>query len=374
MDEQKTPLPDYYGTGRQPVCKKSRTGWIVSLIVLLLVANVTTLAVFLGSGQGGVSAAPADDDLNPIPDATQQATQTRKDETLTLSELYDVVAPATASVQGSVNGTAIVLTQDGFLLTNAYVVGGAETVYVSLSGGETYTAELCDTDDDFDLALLKIDADGLETAQFCAQMPRVGDPVVALSNLFGGGLSGTMTEGMVCAVNSGVQIGGQTADLLQTNAAASTKNPGGPLYDRTGSIVAFCIRAAGGYTSYESAETIGFALPVAQLGERIQRMMLAYDGAQRASLGISIVELSEGQRLYWGLPEGVMIKSISTGGSAYAAGLRLRDMIISIGSTDVTDAETYRAALAQYHAGQTVRVIIYRHGAYYYADIPLDAA
>lgn len=69
-----------------------------------------------------------------------------------------------------------------------------------------------------------------------------------------------------------------------------------------------------------------------------------------------------------------MIKSISTGGSAYAAGLRLRDMIVSIGSTDVTDAETYRAALAQYHAGQTVRVIIYRHGAYYYADIPLDAA
>ena len=183
-----------------------------------------------------------------------------------------------------------------------------------------------------------------------------------------------MTEATIAAVNDGVEISGLPMRVLQISASGLSAGCGGVVVNYSGQVVGIGISAVEGIASFDNGAGVGFALP-AQEARGLVNDLVAFGGiGEQASLGIEVAELSQPLRTYWKLPEGVLISRISRASSAYSAGLRLGDVLMSIGEYGIASLSDYVDALCQYTAGDTVRVMIYRGGKYYYADILLDEA
>ena len=383
--------PDHYGTGKHPTRPKAPLALIALLLTLLLTANLIAFAALLrlwgkdtvqseqpSNGLSLLSPSPTEagtvdpdrPDVMPI-DGEQTA--------LTLPELYrkvrDCIAVVTARTgSGQNTGSGVILDTDGYLLTNAHTVNGALRLEVTLSDGTDYAAAFVGMDSDSDLAVLKISAENLTAAEFgSADGLSAGDGVVILSNPFGKELAGTMTEATVAAVNEDVSVSGLPMRVLQISASG-LNDGSGVVVNYSGQIIGIGIRELGGFTSFDNDAGVGFALP-AQEARGLVNDLVAFGSVEgKATLGIEVAEIARPLRIYWQLPEGVLISRISRTGTAYLAGLRLGDVLLAIGDSSVASLSDYVDALGQYKAGDTVRVTIYRDGKYYYADILLDEA
>lgn len=385
--------PDSYGTGKHPG-QRSQTPLILTVVLLglLLTANfvaVVTLARL--RSQEIVQPEQSQDGLNllsPSPTEAGMEDTDRRDvmhigseqNELSLQELYQKVSPSitvvTARCSSGVNtGTGVILGSDGYLLTNAHTVVGALRLEVTLSDGTDCTAAFVGMDSESDLAVLKIDTEGLTAAEFgSADGLAAGDSVVVLSNPFGKTLSGTMTEATIAAVNEDVEISGLPMRVLQISASGLSGENGGVVVNRSGQVIGIGVRSVAGYASFDNDAGVGFALP-AQEARGLVNDLVAHGGVEgQASLGIEVAEISQPLRIYWHLPEGVLISRISRTSNAYSAGLRRGDVLLSIGDRTVTSLSDYVDALSSHNAGDTVRVTLYRDGVYYYTNIPLDEA
>lgn len=393
-------IPCYYGTGRLPKQTHSHTALIVSLVALLVGTNLVTLLVLLGRAKQQTATV----DPQPSDHATISATPTIGEaaivepteartggnaelkisnvqtESLSLPEIYDKIMPSIGvvtaeSAEDTTTGTAVIMSAEGYLITNAHTVLAAEEISVLLSDGESYSAELTGIDQASDLAVLKIDAEQLPTAEFGdSDALRAGDAVVAISNPFGALLSGTMSDGIIAAVNREVTISGRSISILQTTAALRSESACGPLLNSSGQVIGINVAYAGTYNSYETVDSIGFAIPIQEAREILHELIANGYVSGRASLGIEVGEIPELQRLYWELPDGMIVNAIHYGSNAYYAGLRTGDVVLSIDDEPVTDQASYRSVLSEFSAGDCVRVIIYREGKKYYADIILNEA
>ncbi len=391
--EQSVQTPDHYGTGR-PVQARSHLPVIAVLLAVLLGVNlltVTALARLRSAVRSENAGSSQKGSLDRLSGYSEQPTGAPAEmessldvahatATLSRSEIYRKIKPSLTVITASTGqethtGTGLLLTENGYLLTNAHTVSSASLLTVTLSDGTSCAAAFVGMDAVSDLAVLHIEAQGLAAAEFGdSDTVAAGDEVLAFSNPFGQTLDGTMTPGIISAVNEDVTVGGLPTTVFQTNVTLLNEDAGGILVNGSGQVVGVSLREVAGFVSYESVSGIGFALP-AQEVVRVVNDLIRYGSVSgRPGLGLEVASLDEPLRIYWGLPEGVVVTDIDCESDAYRMGLRAGDVIVSIGGVDVQDVASYLEALARHSAGDVLRIVLYRNEQRYYTDVTLTPA
>ena len=282
---------------------------------------------------------------------------------LTIQEIYQQVNPAVVSVMVQVGhsismGTGVIFTEDGYILTNHHVVAGGNECVVWLDDGSGYDAMYVAGDAVNDLAILKVDGAGLPAAEFGdSEALEVGDPAYAIGNPLGVELRGTLTDGIISAINRDVGIDGRTMTVLQTNAALNIGNSGGPLINQYGQVVGINVIKMS--SSYSNVEGLGFAIPSAFI-ERMANDLLTYGELQpEPKLGLYI--MNKGDQLtetLWGAE----VDEVEPGSAGDVAGIRKGDYIISAGGQEVTDSGDVLLARRRYYVGDEMPMTIWRDG------------
>lgn len=263
-----------------------------------------------------------------------------------------------AGLQEAGEGSGIIATSDGYIITNAHVVEGASAIQVVLSDGTEYEAALVGSDTVSDLALLKIDATGLTAAEFgSSEDLKVADMVMAVGNPGGMAFQSSVTIGYVSGLNRLVtDSNGYTQSFIQTDAAINPGNSGGALVNIYGQVIG--INTA--KISDEAYEGLGFAIPIDTAKPIIES--LKENGAViRPMLGITGQYINGLTARYYNLPEGMYIQSI-TNTALTEAGVQPGDVITAIDGQTVTSSTTISAAIAGKSAGDTVELEIGRRG------------
>ena len=299
---------------------------------------------------------------------------------LSLQEIYSKAIPSVVSItctlkQGTSTGSGVILTTDGYIVTNAHVIADARSLEVLLNDGTSYPARVVGIDEFSDLAVLFIEANHLTPAEFGDDTTlRVGDSVVAIGDPLGIELRGTMTNGIVSAINRDILSEGRTMTLIQTNAALNEGNSGGPLLNCYGQVIGINTMKIGDNVSAAGVEGLGFAIPSTTIKTVVDQLISQGYVSGRPGLGITIQQLSTFDHLYYGIPQGLYISAVATGSCAEKAGIRQGDVLLSFEGQPTTDAETLQQLLYSHNVGDSVTVIIYRGGRRYEATIVLDEA
>ncbi len=276
--------------------------------------------------------------------------------------------PETREMVGT--GTGIVMTEDGYIVTNAHVVytdeydaGEANEVSVLFSDEKEYDAKIIAFDVETDLAVLKIDASGFTPATFGnSDELRVGEVVIAVGNPLGFELFGSVTSGIVSALNRQISINEKNMTLIQTDAAINSGNSGGPLLNSCGQVIG--INSAKMSSSYGTAsvEGLGFAIPINDAKAIIDDLINKGYVSGRPQIGVSTVDITETYSSYLGLPMGVYVRMVAEGGAAEEAGIKEGDVIIGINDEAIATADELNNIKNQFKAGDTVTLKIYRNG------------
>ncbi len=309
----------------------------------------------------------------------QQTDPVTKDGGMTLQNIYEAVIDSVVSISctgtGSSTGTGVILSKEGYIVTNCHVVEGAQAIQVLLTDGRSIHAELVGMDDVSDLAVLRVTAPDLSPAQLGDSAAlRVGDSVVAIGDPLGIALRGTMTDGIISAINRDIEVDGRTMNLIQTNAALNSGNSGGPLINRFGHVIGINTMKMGSSLTSSNVEGLGFAIPSATVKEIANQLILQGYVSGRPSLGITGEMVSSFYQFYYHLPQGLQITAVNEGSCAAAAGLEEGDILLSIDGTAVTDSNSLRTILYNYEPGDKVTVVIFRGSKRYTGTIVLDEA
>ena len=251
-------------------------------------------------------------------------------ESLTAQEVYRKVNPSVVQVMVQVGGkvslgTGVIFTEDGYILTNYHVVEGGSDCSIALNTGAGYPASYVAGDPVNDLAVLKVDGQNLPAAEFGdSGLLTVGDPVYAIGNPLGYELWGTMTDGIVSAVDRDVRVDDRTMTLIQTNAALNSGNSGGPLINEYGQVVGLNVIKMS--SSYFSIEGLGFAIPSATMDRVVDDLLAVGEVLPQPLLGLSVrleaTQLSDGAR-------GLEVVEVTSGGASDRAGIRVGDYVTS---------------------------------------------
>ena len=324
------------------------------------------------------TAAPSADSgtfqLNPSPESVPNVPQNVG---LSLQDIYDKTIGSVVSISctgsyGASTGTGVVLTSGGYVVTNAHVVQGAGSISVLLSDERSFPATLVGADTISDLAVLHIEAEGLIPAEFGdSSVLRVGDSVVAIGDPLGMELRGTMTNGIVSAINRDVTTGGRTLTLIQTNAALNSGNSGGPLINCFGQVIGINTMKMGDFASSSGVEGLGFAIPSTTVKEIADQLIEQGYVSGRPTLGLTGETVSAFYQFYYHLPNGMYISEIDPQSEAARKGLEAGDILISVDDTRVSNMDELEALLSNYDVGDTVRIVIYRAGRQYSAQLTL---
>ena len=393
-----------YGTGRTEP-PKSRGGLVAVLLILVifLTGIVTVLGILnirlvkqLGLPQPGRELAISFTNEETQPEETQgQAAEPARSQfdmalqstpqisgelpqgELTLQQIYQQNIPSVVSIScalpgGHSSGTGVVLTREGLLVTNAHVVEGAMEILVLLSDGRQFEAQAVGLDGISDLAVLRIDAEDLTPAVFGnSDQTQVGDTVVAIGDPLGIELRGTMTDGIISAINRDVEVGGRVMSLLQTNAALNSGNSGGPLINRFGQVIGINTMKVGDYVSASGVEGLGFAIPSTTVKTIVDQLISQGYVSGRPTLGISGESLSMFYQHYYLLPSGLYITSVAPDSPAAQAGIEPGDILLTLDGVRIESQEALDRFLFAHQVGDTVTVTIYRAGQQGSADITL---
>lgn len=255
-------------------------------------------------------------------------------------------------------GSGVILTTDGYIVTNYHVVEGAQQITVTLHDDSTYTATVVGSDQQSDIALLKIDATGLTPAVLGdSDGVQVGEVVIAVGNPMGT-LGGTVTDGIVSALNRDISVEGNEMTLMQTSAAISPGNSGGGLFNTNGELIGI----VNAKYSDEDAEGLGFAIPVNTMKTVVQDLLENGYVTGRPALGITVITVGDVQTaMQYGVSSlGVYVNSVDEGSGAEAAGMKAGDRIVSIGTQLVESTDDVTNALKSYNVGDVVEVQVDR--------------
>ena len=408
--------PDYIPEWKQPTQpeepeepKKKRRTWLKITALLLALAIVASLgrALLRSANTGlaahnasGDSAQPAADasgaasapesagepyqrELTPLPETLPTYDSGK---TLTAQEVYGINVDAvcgiatevTTNVFGQTASTAVVgsgfvLTEDGYVVTNNHVVEGTDNVSVKLHDGSTYPAEVVGGDSLSDVALLKIEAEGLShVAVGDSDAIAVGEGCIAIGNPLGE-LTFTMTGGYVSALPREINISGKPISMFQTDAAINAGNSGGPLFDMAGNVIGITSAKISGITgSGASIEGVGFAIPINE-ALRVVYDLQEYGYVRgRAFLGVTVKELDAATADTYGLPVGPIVQSVVADSCADRAGIAVKDIILRFNGRTVQTYTQLMSALNKCSAGDEVTLRIYRAGAELDVTLTLD--
>ena len=286
---------------------------------------------------------------------------------LSLQDIYadcinSVVSITCSSSSGSSSGTGVVLAANGYIVTNYHVVENAKAITVQLSDDRQFRASLVGGDKTSDLAVLYVDAQDLNPAQFGdSEDLRVGDAVCAIGDPLGAELRGTMTNGIVSAINRDITTNGRTMTLIQTNAALNSGNSGGPLINCYGQVIGINTMKIGDYMSSAGVEGLGFAIPSTTVVDVVSQLIDQGYVSGRPWLGFTGEPVSSLYQYYYRLPAGMFITEVTPGSNADLQGLESGDILISLDGKTVTTAEELTTALYSYEVGDTIEAVIYRN-------------
>jgi serine protease Do len=408
---------DPYWSARDPKPKKPGRNAIkiVTLCLSVLVLIIATALVFTndGSGAGQVPDGSSAGSVEPTapgsgeydfreffddyytPDETitgentisraetgtgvtlQFASDSAADE-LTLQEVYAKCAPAVVAITADVDdenyywGSGVIMTSDGYIITNTHVLEGTNAVTVTLWDDSQYDAKLVGADAVSDIAVLKIEATGLTPAEFASSdMLKVGDRVIAIGNPLGEELRGTMTDGIISAINRDITYNGNTMTLLQTNAAINEGNSGGPLIDMKGEVVGITNMKMMSSSTYSSVEGIGFAIPSGTIKPVVDALIASGKVTGRPAIGITVGAIPESATDYYDLPEGLYISAVSEGSDAEKKGILVGDILTAVNGVPVSTTYDVSAIKDGLGVGDTLTLTIYRSGETFDVDVTL---
>lgn len=292
-------------------------------------------------------------------------------EALSYQEIYAKVAPSvvTITVYGDTSGayaTGIVLSEDGFILTNQHVVACQRYAQVTTMDNMTYDALLVGEDPNSDLALLKVEADGLIPAQFgLSEELVVGDECFAIGNPLGINYRGTFSNGIISALNRNVSMNGYSMTLIQTTAALNSGNSGGPLINIYGQVIG--VNNMKIMSSSTTVEGLGFAIPSAT-AQKVTNL-LATDGVvEHPVIGITCYGVTAGGQEGYEV-SGILVVTVGANTDAYAQGLREGDIITALNGQAVYQVGD--VDLSELHVGDTITLTVWREGESFELEVAL---
>jgi serine protease Do len=250
-------------------------------------------------------------------------------------------------------GSGVIITADGYVVTNNHVVNGAQTIIVRLNSGESYRASLIGRDVRTDIAVLKIDAIGLKPVVFGDSGKLIiGEQSVVIGNPLGE-LGGTVTEGIISALDRDIVVDGESMNLLQTSAAVNPGNSGGGLFNNRGELIGIVNAKSGGF----GVEGLGFAIPINTAASVIEQIISYGYVPGRPILGVRLIDITDpGTATYYQVQNtGVYVYE-----SLALNGLQTADRIISINGREVYNTKEVRKIIEQYTVGDTVTVRVQR--------------
>ena len=358
-DENKEPKPK-----RDSFFKTHKNAVLISTCVALSALGAfggTMLAIQLN---GGMGKAVLYQSVDTSKNKNNNATATNVSITDIANETMDsVVEIKTESVsthsffqQAIVSGagSGVILSKDGYIVTNHHVIDGASKITVTTRSGKSFEAKLIGSDSATDLAVLKIEAEDLHPAVLGdSSKLNVGDTAVAIGNPLGS-LGGTVTSGIISALDREVTIDNQKMQLLQTNAAINPGKSGGGLFNANGELIGIVNAKSSG----DSIEGLGFAIPVNRAKEIINNLIENGYVKGRASLGVTLVNGSDS--FFEEDTTQVYIYDVSKGSAADKAGLKRGDQILKIDDTSIKDISDVTTIISNHSAGDTIKMTVLR--------------
>lgn len=267
-------------------------------------------------------------------------------------------------------GSGVITTVDGYIVTNNHVIDGANKITVTLRNGEQYDAKLIGTDANTDLAVIKIDAKNLSAATFGnSDTLVVGEAAVAIGNPLGQ-LGGTVTDGIISALDREIEIDGQVMTLLQTNATINPGNSGGGLFNSRAELVGIVNAKSSG----SDVEGLGFAIPVNTV-QTIIKDIIDYGYVRgRISTGMSYIDIANSASawMYQVRYTGVYINDVTEGSNAAKAGLKAGDLVISVDGTKVSSSNDIKTIVQKKKIGDSVTYTVFRNNTQLSANFELS--
>ena len=366
---------------------KNSSGLKIFAVVMTVVFLITAVAfagvlVFFTTRDGGASETLTESSAEAInPDGPQLSLNNRPapdeeeytDGVLSTEEIAAKVRPSVVGIisyqstsfpmQSYSTGSGIIMTSDGYIITNAHVVNGAAGIAVVLDNDEEYEAELVGIDEKTDLAVVKIEADNLTPAEFGnSDELVVGERIVAIGNPTGMNLAGSVTQGIVSGLERSIQVTDETTgnviemQAIQVDAAINPGNSGGALINKYGQVVGI----NSSKLSSTQIEGIGFAIPIST-AKPIVDDLISYGYVRgRVLLGITYYAISDVTGAISGYTPGLWVQTVREDLDVYAKGVRPGDVIVRMDDQDVRDSDTVKAIMEGKEPGDTVKLEIVR--------------
>lgn len=333
--------------------------------------NYTTIPIPTASPETGVT------DLERAPTGTgvTLSIAALPENGLTYQEIYDRNIAAIVSIRayqtgGGATGTGVIMTADGYIITNYHVIQGSYEVEVLLSDDSVHKALLVGGDQTNDLAVLKIDAAELTPAEFGdSDLLQVGDLALAIGNPLGEELRGTMTDGIISAISRDVNVDGNTMTLIQTTAALNSGNSGGALLNDRGQVVGITNMKMTSYSG--SVEGLGFAIPTNTVKTIVDDLIAYGHVPGYPTLGILGSTMDEERAAASGLVVGVYVQSVTAGSDAEKQGMCAGDVITQCDGQAVTSVDDINAIKEGFQAGDALTFRVYRNGEYLDLEVKL---
>lgn len=350
---------------------------------------ITTVGIILLSGVVGFGAGYAGNHLSNNANVTiQQQTNKSNFGTVQVSDVSDIVEKCKDSVveittesassgnsifgqyvsQGA--GSGVIISKDGYIVTNNHVVSGATSLKVTTTDGTEYDASVVGKDSQTDLAVIKVDANNLQAATLGdSDILQVGDPAIAIGNPLGE-LGGTVTTGIISATDRQITIDDETMTLLQTDAAINPGNSGGGLFNADGNLIGI-VNAKESSTGIEG---LGFAIPITPAQDIITELMQNGSVTSRPALNVSLYDYtSNNQGQYSKYEDGCYIVQIVKNGAADKAGLKQNDRILSFDSEQIQSTSDVKNVLKKHKIGDTIKMVVERDSKKITVEITLQA-
>lgn len=362
----------YGQAGQSSVRKKEKSPYVTkrAMVVILIIAMVLSAAVGAGayalaiSTFGGTS-------IDKSISTTNYNLSKNAGSPLSIQEIVaknenSVVAIVTESVstdtwlgqyvtQGA--GSGVIISKDGYIVTNNHVIDGASSIKVTLNNGKEYNAELVATDEQTDVAVIKIKKDNLTPVTFGDSTKlSIGDLAIAIGNPLGK-LAGSATEGIISGLEREITLDGKTMNLIQTSASINPGNSGGGLFDQNGNLVGIVVAKSAG----SEVEGLGFAIPSKTVQEIAKALMTDGYVSGRPAAGIKILDLTDAMTaMQYGVQiTGVYISEV-TGKNAKAAGLEPGDLVYYLDNEKITSGSQLVSLIQKHKVGDRVTFTVVR--------------
>lgn len=374
-----TTVPTY----TEPTPKKKNRTFLVALsgavVGALIMSFVSPLIAGLTGGKishGGNFRFPESSSSAPSVTQVTYNPETRKE--LTTVEIGKLVGPAVVGISTIVetqtysffghsgvsesegSGSGIIISQDGYIVTNNHVIEGAKTIKVILNNSKEYDARVIGADSKTDLAVLKIDGSELPTAVIGdSDLLEAGERCVAIGNPLGQELAGSLTQGIISALNRTLTVDNVTYTLIQTDAAINPGNSGGALVNAYGEVIGINTVKV----SSSQIEGLGFAIPANNAKPIIEDLINHGYVKGRPQIGVTLVYVTEQEANYYNIPAaGLFVSDVSAGSGAETAGIKKGDVILKCNGETVTSSTEINAIRDKFKAGDTITLTVNRDG------------